>query len=91
MGGPSPNGEMYFEVALTLAEIGRDQKHILRTGCFLSAEHLPGILLPSCQKAVFILLVEAGIRCCVVCGILTAMENSQQAHMAPWGSYKVAS
>lgn len=90
MGGPSPNWEMCFEMGLTLAEVGRDQKHTLRTGCFLSAEHFPGILLPSCQEAVFILLVEAGIHCYVVC-ILATMENSQQSRMAPWGSCKVDS
>lgn len=45
-----------WEMDLTLAEAVRDQKHISRTGYFISAEHLSGILLPSGQEALFIIL-----------------------------------
>lgn len=44
---------------LTLAEVVRDQKHISRTGYFISAEHFSGILLPSGQETLFILLRHA--------------------------------
>lgn len=55
MGDPSANWEM----DLTLAEVVRDQKHISRTGYFISAEHFSGILLPSGQETLFILLRDA--------------------------------
>lgn len=41
MGGPSANWEM----DLTQAEVVRDQKHMLRTGHFLSAEHFSSFYL----------------------------------------------
>lgn len=48
------------EVSLTLAEVVRDQKGILRTSYFLSPELFLGIL-PSGQEASFILLTDADI------------------------------
>lgn len=82
---------MYFEMDVTLVEVVRDQKYLLRTGCFLSAEHFSGILLPSGQEALFILLTGADTPPYIACGVLTPMENFQQAGMAPWRSCKVDS
>lgn len=86
MGSPSAN----WEVGLTLAEVVRDQKGILRTSYFLSPELFLGTL-PSGQEALFILLTDADIHYYIACGILTIMENLQQAGMAPWRLYKVGS
>jgi len=73
---------------LTLAEVVRDQKHILRTGYLLSVEHFSEILLPLGQEALFILRTDADIYHYIACGILKIMENFQQAGMAPWRSCK---
>lgn len=55
MGDSSANWEM----DLTLAEVVRDQKHISRIDYFISAEHFSGILLPSGQEVLFIILRDA--------------------------------
>lgn len=54
MGDSSTNWEM----DLTLAEVVRDRKHI-STDYLISAEHFSGILLPSGQEALFIILRDA--------------------------------
>lgn len=78
------------EVGLTLAEVVRDQKHILRTGYFLSAQHFSEILLPSGQEALFILLMNAGICHYIAAGRLTIIL-SNRAGTATWRSCNVES